>query len=82
MTFRFDLTQTIHKYLEVEAECKEDALEKADEMYVLSAKETDHRIYPLSMDFELFKNHALQAAEQWQKRRQWFDSKWIASDSV
>lgn len=47
-------------------------------MYVLSAKETNERIYPLSMDFEIFKNHALQAAEQWQKRRQWFDSKWIA----
>ena len=31
-------------------------------------------------DFEIFKSHALQAAEQWQKRRQWFDSKWIAND--
>ena len=51
-------------------------------MYVLSAKETNHRIYPLAMDFEIFKNHALQAADQWQKRRQWFDSKWIASESV
>ena len=48
-------------------------------MYVLSVKETNQRIYPLGMDFEIFKNHALQAAEQWQKRRQWFDSKWIAS---
>ncbi len=49
-------------------------------MYVLSIKETNKRIYPLSMDFEIFKSHALQAAEQWQKRRQWFDSKWIAND--
>ena len=48
-------------------------------MYVLSVKETNQRIYPLNMDFEIFKSHALQAAEQWQKRRQWFDSKWIAS---
>lgn len=48
-------------------------------MYVLSVKETNQRIYPLNMDFDIFKNHALQAAEQWQKRRQWFDSKWIAS---
>ena len=47
-------------------------------MYVLSAKETNGRIYPLAMDFEIFKSHALQAAEQWQKRRQWFDSKWMA----
>ncbi len=49
-------------------------------MYVLSVKETNQRIYPLGMDFEIFKNHALKAAEQWQKRRQWFDSKWIATE--
>lgn len=48
-------------------------------MYVLSVKETNQRIYPLNMDFEIFKNHAIQAAEQWQKRRQWFNSNWIAS---
>lgn len=47
-------------------------------MYVLSAKQTNGRIYPLTMDFEVFKSHALQAAEQWQKRRQWFDGKWMA----
>lgn len=51
-------------------------------MYVLSVKEKNQRIYPLTMDFEIFKSHALQAAEQWQKRRQWFDSKWIAEDSA
>ena len=50
-------------------------------MYVLSAKETNQRIYPLTMDFSIFKSHALQASEQWQKRRQWFDSKWIALTS-
>ena len=50
-------------------------------MYVLSVKETNQRIYPLGMDFEIFKYHALQAAEQWQKRRQWFDSKWIATEA-
>lgn len=49
-------------------------------MYVFSAKEQKDRIYPLAMDFELFKSHALQAAEQWQKRRQWFDSKWKAEN--
>lgn len=47
-------------------------------MYVFSAKEQKDRIYPLSMDFELFKSHAFQAAEQWQKRRQRLDSKWKA----
>lgn len=47
-------------------------------MYVLSAKETNKRIYPLAMDFDIFKSHALQAADQWQKRRQWFDRNWMA----
>ena len=47
-------------------------------MYVLSVKEQLDRIYPLTMDFEVFKSHALQAAEQWKKRRQWFDRNWRA----
>ena len=47
-------------------------------MYVLSAKEQCDRIYPLTMDFDLFKSHTLQAAEQWLKRRQWFDRNWKA----
>lgn len=49
-------------------------------MYVLSVKETNIRIYPLTMDFDIFKSHALQAAEQWTKRRHWFDANWIAKD--
>ncbi len=47
-------------------------------MYVLSVKETNDRIYPITMDFDIFKSHALQAADQWIKRRQWFDLKWKA----
>lgn len=47
-------------------------------MYVLSAKEQNDRIYPLAMDFDIFKNHTLQAAEEWQKRRQWFNREWKA----
>ena len=47
-------------------------------MYVLSAKEQSDRIYPLTMDFDIFRRHALQAAEQWQRRRQWFDGNWKA----
>ncbi len=47
-------------------------------MYVLSVKEPNQRIYPLTMDFDIFKSHALQAADQWIKRRQWFDRTWIA----
>lgn len=47
-------------------------------MYVLSIKETNNRIYPLTIDFDIFKQHAVQAAEQWTKRRQWFDRLWKA----
>ena len=47
-------------------------------MYVLSAREQRDRIYPLTMNFDIFKSHAIQAAEQWQKRRQWFDRSWKA----
>lgn len=47
-------------------------------MYVLSAKDTIDRIYPLSMDFAIFRQHALIAAEQWLKRRQWLDTQWRA----
>ena len=47
-------------------------------MYVLSVKEANNRIYPLTMDFENFRSHALQAADQWLKRRQWFDRSWMA----
>lgn len=47
-------------------------------MYVLSAKQENDRIYPITMDFDIFKAHALQAAEQWSKQRQWFDRNWKA----
>lgn len=47
-------------------------------MYVLSAKERQDRIYPLTMDFAVFRSHAAQAAEQWRLRRQWFDRNWRA----
>jgi len=48
------------------------------EMYVFSENETNNRIYPINVDFEIFKNHALQASEQWLKQRQWFNSEWKA----
>ncbi|MBP3776548.1 MAG: hypothetical protein J6I37_06140 [Prevotella sp.] len=50
-------------------------------MYVLSAKEQCDRIYPLALEFNIFKSHAQQAAEQWQRRRQWFDRNWKASNA-
>jgi len=48
------------------------------EMYVFSENETNGRIYPINVDFEIFKKHALQASEQWLKQRQWFNSEWEA----
>ena len=47
-------------------------------MYVLSTKEPHGRIYPLSIGFEVFKDHALQAARQWKENRQWLDMDWRA----
>lgn len=47
-------------------------------MYVLSVKEAKDRIYPLAMDFEIIKRHALQAAKQWRENRQWLDINWEA----
>lgn len=47
-------------------------------MYVLSADNQYDRIYPIAMDFEIFKNHALQAAERWKTQRQWLDTSWKA----
>ena len=45
-------------------------------MYVFSEKETSDRIFPIAVDFELFKRHALQAAKQWTEQRQWLNSDW------
>ena len=47
-------------------------------MYILSQKEIIDRIYPLTMDFDIFKQHAIQASEEWIHRRQWFDRNWKA----
>ena len=45
-------------------------------MYVFSEKETNDRIFPITVDFELFKSHAMQAARQWTEQRQWLNSDW------
>jgi len=47
-------------------------------MYVFSEKYSSERIYPLHIDFETFKLHAVQAAETWLTQRQWFNQDWIA----
>lgn len=47
-------------------------------MYVLSEKEENNRIYPITIDFDIFRSHALQAAERWKTQRQWLDATWKA----
>ena len=47
-------------------------------MYVFSDLYTDDRIYPITLDLENFRNHAIKAAEHWLTQRQWFDFNWKA----
>lgn len=47
-------------------------------MYVFSEKTSKDRIYPLPLDFEIIKKHALKAAKQWKENRQWLDIGWKA----
>ncbi len=45
-------------------------------MYVFSLNEISDRIYPITVGFDIFKNHALQAAKQWLEQRQWLKADW------
>lgn len=47
-------------------------------MYDLSATVPGGRIYALDMNFEILKNHALQAFNAWRTQRQWFTNEWMA----
>lgn len=47
-------------------------------MYDLSATIPGDRIYNLDMNFEIIKDHALQAFKAWRKQRQWFTNEWKA----
>lgn len=49
-------------------------------MYDLSATVPGGRIYALDMDFDIIKNHAIQAFNAWRTQRQWFTNEWIAED--
>ena len=49
-------------------------------MYDLSATVPGDRIYGLDMDFQILKNHALQAFTSWRTQRQWFTNEWKAKD--
>ncbi len=47
-------------------------------MYVFSDQYTKDRIYPLDIDFAVFKKHAVVAAKYWLTQRQWFNVQWRA----
>ncbi len=49
-------------------------------MYVFSDQYSQGRIYPLDIDFAIFKKHAIEAANYWLSQRQWFNMDWIATD--
>lgn len=48
-------------------------------MYVLSESYSNDRIYGTNLDFEIFKEHAIQAANNWCEQRQWLDHEWRAT---
>ena len=47
-------------------------------MYDLAHTTPIGRIYDLDMDFNIIKNHALQAFAAWSNQRQWFTHEWMA----
>jgi len=49
-------------------------------MYVFSDQYAQGRIYPLDIDFSLFREHAKKASAYWLTQRQWFNMDWKAED--
>ena len=47
-------------------------------LYVFSEKFSQDRIYPVSLDFRKFREHAITAANYWLTQRQWFNESWRA----
>lgn len=45
-------------------------------MYILTNEETGERIFHTNVDFEVFKQHAIEAAKMWLTQRQWFNEDW------
>ncbi|MDN3429157.1 BsaWI family type II restriction enzyme [Planococcus notacanthi] len=62
----------------VNGDTQEHAINGWHGLYVLSDDYSVDRIYPIDIDLSLFVNHALQAAEEWLKNRQWFNHEWKA----
>lgn len=50
-------------------------------LYVFSEKFSGGRIYPVNLDFGVFREHALTAANYWLSQRQWFTEAWRADIS-
>ena len=48
-------------------------------MYVFSDRYTNDRIYETNLQFDNFKEHAIQAANEWLNQRQWFNHEWRAN---
>lgn len=49
-------------------------------LYVFSKQYTGDRIYPVDLNLELFKKHAIEASHYWLTQRQWFNTEWKAQD--
>lgn len=45
-------------------------------MYIFTEEENDDRIFHTNVDFEVFKQHAIEAAKMWLTQRQWFNEDW------
>lgn len=45
-------------------------------MYIFTNEETGDRIFHTNVDFEVFKQHAIEAAKMWLTQRQWFNEEW------
>ena len=50
-------------------------------MYVFSKKYSNERIYPIDIDFSVFREHAITAANYWLTQRQWFNESWTAENA-
>lgn len=48
-------------------------------MYIFTDEETGGRIFHTNIDFEMFKQHAVEAADMWLHQRQWFNEEWKPS---
>lgn len=45
-------------------------------MYIFTNEESEGRIYHTNIDFDIFKQHAIEAANMWLTQRQWFNEDW------